>query len=395
MRFFVPDWDDRVDPGYDFPTDRFTLKRDPYRDDRYAHEMMEGGVYDGILVSRMALGESGPKRELVEKIGMRAYLRLPLDLELLGDCGAFGYLRDLSPRFETPELIDYYARLGFDLGVSMDHAIVPEFFDHRMYRYQITLRNAEEFIRWHRKGNHRFRPIGAIQGWDIQSYVEAAQALVGMGYHYIAIGGLARSKSKEVLSIVKSVVEAVPPGTRIHVFGIARLSLLQIFLTLGVTSIDSSSPMRQAWLSATDNYHTDKQNYIALRIPIAEQERTVRDTLVARSESRLLVLQAAEWEALAAVHEYDKHQRSLPSTLKALMNYDTLLAPRREHQHARERERRYRETLRDRPWSKCRCAICRDLGIEVIIFRGNNRNRRRGFHNLFVMQQRLMKARRY
>ncbi|GAB3680438.1 hypothetical protein GCM10028857_03160 [Salinarchaeum chitinilyticum] len=41
----------------------------------------------------------------------------------------------------------------------------------------------------------------------------------------------------------------------------------------------------------------------------------------------------------------------------------------------------YQETLKARPWEECGCPICEDLGIEVAIFRGNNRNRRRGFHN--------------
>lgn len=41
----------------------------------------------------------------------------------------------------------------------------------------------------------------------------------------------------------------------------------------------------------------------------------------------------------------------------------------------------YQETLRDRPWEKCDCSICEEHGIEVCIFRGNDRNRRRGFHN--------------
>ena len=41
----------------------------------------------------------------------------------------------------------------------------------------------------------------------------------------------------------------------------------------------------------------------------------------------------------------------------------------------------YRRTLSDRPWEQCNCPICEDHGIEVCIFRGNDRNRRRGFHN--------------
>lgn len=41
----------------------------------------------------------------------------------------------------------------------------------------------------------------------------------------------------------------------------------------------------------------------------------------------------------------------------------------------------YRELLENRPWNECGCPICSEIGIEVAIFRGNNRNRRRGFHN--------------
>jgi len=47
----------------------------------------------------------------------------------------------------------------------------------------------------------------------------------------------------------------------------------------------------------------------------------------------------------------------------------------------------YRKTLRSRPWDRCSCPICDDLGIEVTIFRGNNRNRRRGFHNTYEFYQ--------
>ena len=41
----------------------------------------------------------------------------------------------------------------------------------------------------------------------------------------------------------------------------------------------------------------------------------------------------------------------------------------------------YEELLRREPWNECDCRICREHGIGVAIFRGNNRNRRRGFHN--------------
>lgn len=389
MRYFVPDWDDRVDPDYDFVTERFTLVRDPHASDLYAHEVFPDRVYDGILVSRMALGETGPKRIAVERIGMRAYLRLPPDLLLFGDSGAFGYLRDRLPRFGPEELVEYYERLEFDLGVSPDHAIVPEFSDQQLFRYDLTLRNAEQFIQMHRASNYTFTPVGAIQGWDTVSYVEAATALVAMGYNYLAIGGLARSRTMMIEKIVSSVVTALPSLVRLHVFGVSRPTLLARFLELGVESVDSASPIRQAWLSSIDNYYAPHRTYAAIRIPVVDQERSKVGTLINRSDASFSALKVAEAEALAAVRDYDRGDLGLRATLGALADLDRLLASRLDGQRAKQRFELYRQTLRDKPWQRCPCTVCRDLGVEIILFRGNNRNRRRGFHNLWVLARQL------
>ena len=42
----------------------------------------------------------------------------------MGDCGAFGYIQKANPPYSTAEILDYYTRLGFDAGVSIDHLIV-------------------------------------------------------------------------------------------------------------------------------------------------------------------------------------------------------------------------------------------------------------------------------
>ena len=39
-------------------------------------------------------------------------------------------------------------------------------------------------------------------------------------------------------------------------------------------------------------------------------------------------------------------------------------------------------------------ALCaKTIGVEVVIFRGNNRNRRRGFHNLWILRRRIERER--
>lgn len=390
VKFFLPDWDDRVDPGYDFVTDRMTLKRDPYSDDLYAHELFEEHVYDGVLVSRMALEQAGRKRERVEEVGMRAYLRLPDDFELFGDCGAFGYLDRRDPAFTTAEILDYYERLGFSYGVSVDHIVLPEFEDQRQHRYDLTLRNAEEFLSTHTAQNLSFAPVGAVQGWDEHTYSEAAGALVEMGYDYIAVGGLARSNTRTISRILGAVCQVVAGRASIHVFGVARASLLPLLLGLGVASADSAAPLRQAWLAAKDNYYTvDGGAFAAIRIPVAASDRARNGSLVARSEAAYADLKEAEQEALYAVRAFARRELSQRETMRRIRKYDSMLGSRTYERNVSQRDQLYRELLRQRPWDRCPCPICRELGVEVVIFRGNNRNRRRGFHNLWVLRRRI------
>jgi hypothetical protein len=50
----------------------------------------------------------------------------------------------------------------------------------------------------------------------------------------------------------------------------------------------------------------------------------------------------------------------------------------------------YRRTLSDKPWKKCACRVCREGGVEALLFRNSNRNKRRGMHNLHVFYQHLL-----
>jgi hypothetical protein len=51
----------------------------------------------------------------------------------------------------------------------------------------------------------------------------------------------------------------------------------------------------------------------------------------------------------------------------------------------------YRKLLEDRPWEESDCPLCEKHGIEVAIWRGNNRNRRRGFHNMYRFSREMAK----
>ena len=51
MKFYLPDWEDRVDPSFNFQSDTYSIghNENPYGNDIYAHQLYDGkSPYDGI-----------------------------------------------------------------------------------------------------------------------------------------------------------------------------------------------------------------------------------------------------------------------------------------------------------------------------------------------------------
>jgi hypothetical protein len=78
------------------------------------------------------------------------------------------------------------------------------------------------------------------------------------------------------------------------------------------------------------------------------------------------------------LRQYDSGQVSVDAVLNALDEYEAVHSPHKSFAVTN------RQTLEARPWKECPCDVCRHLGINVVLFRGAERNRRRGFHNLWV-----------
>jgi hypothetical protein len=379
LSYFIPEWNDLVDPEYDFVNDRPSHGRSHWSNNVYAHQLYPEPAYDGILVSKLVAEQSRDKKDRINRLGVHRFFRVPDAFPIMGDCGAFGYIKEEVPPYQTGEILDYYTRLGFDYGVSIDHLIVAETESKRLKRYELTIQNAEDFLKEHRRRGLRWEPIGAVQGWDADSYARAARRYVKMGYRYIALGGLVRSTTPVILRIVEAVKDVLPEGIRVHLFGLARVEAIREFVRLGVTSIDSASLLRRAWLGSTTNFLTADGWYSAIRIPQAEGCFRAR-RLIEAGQCTTGQLRKLEKECLQAIRAYGARQRPLNSAmLDRLTEYDILLAGQRKG--TRDRIRR---TLEDRPWEMCGCAICARWGVEVAVFRGNNRNRRRGFHNTHV-----------
>ena len=135
MKFFFPDSQDQIDPGFDFVTEEHPALRVRQRDDLYAHEALDGHVIDGLLVSKAIVdGTAGgagkytaAQRNRLYRVGVRRFFRLDQTasphVQTMGDCGAFSYIDEDIPPVTPDQVIDFYAECGFDLGISVDHVI--------------------------------------------------------------------------------------------------------------------------------------------------------------------------------------------------------------------------------------------------------------------------------
>jgi hypothetical protein len=387
LRYFIPEWDDLVDPDFDFATDTHSGGTGDWGNEVYAHQMYPEPNYDGILVSRAVAQKSKKKDARINKMGVHRFLRVPRNFSIMGDCGAFDYIEQKEPPYATDDVIDYYSRLDFDYGVSVDHLIVPAFYAVKQFRYELTIHNAEAFLKEHRKRGLAWEPIGAVQGWDPDSYARAAAAYVKMGYSYLGLGGLVRCSTKEIIEVLKAVRPVLNAGVNVHLFGIARPEALPTFARLGVTSVDSASHLRRAWLVAHDNYFTlDGTSYSAIRIPaVGKSFRTKR--MITEGKANEAELLRLERKALDAVTAVDQGQMQVADAVRVIEAYDHLIGEDRDWMGEQ-----YRRTLEEKPWKKCHCDICRACGVQVMIFRGNNRNRRRGFHNTYVFYRLMQNA---
>lgn len=415
MKFFFPDSQDLVDPGFDFEKERWTEARVRQRDDLYAHEVFPSRAFDGLLVSKGIVDGFGGvgsryslgQRHRLLRNGVREFFRLDdarYHLPVMGDCGAFTYVKEKEPPYTVEEVIQFYTECRFDLGLSVDHVILeyqPQWDEDPASvpaevrdRQEITLTLARDFLASHHSMKAPFEPLGVAQGWSPASYAHSVRQLQTMGYRYIALGGMVPLKTPEILSALAAVADVRQPDTRFHLLGVTRTDAIAEFARLGVSSFDSTSPLRQAFKDDRDNYYTLDRNFTAIRIPQVEGnatlQRLILSGVVPQAKAREL-----EKACLKAMKDFDAGRAKIPSVVRLLMEYEELARPHRSENAVSKKRKKtdnsdvYREVLEESPWRRCACEVCRDIGYHVILFRGAERNRRRGFHNLWVFFRRL------
>jgi uncharacterized protein YjiS (DUF1127 family) len=348
---------------------------------------------DGILLSK---GYVTPKLEenIVKYGGIHEFLRWKGPV--IGDSGAWLYKYEDEPPYSVKELLDYYVKLKIPVGAHLDHMILktirvdgvqreltPE---EKKKRWEITLDNARETINLleKEKFNH-LKIIGVVQGWDIESYGYAARQLLEMGYDYLGVGGIARKPTSQLLKIVETIneeIDKLPSDKRnsikLHLFGFARLHLIPYLMKKRIVSFDTAAPLRTAWESGEHNYHFANpwRSYTAIRIRLTRVRKARRE------------LEDIEKETLETMYKYARREMSMEFTLKKLLDYEKKILEvdglnnEKIEKLLRLLRERYTRTLKDRPWESCSCPVCKEVGVDVIIFREGWRNGSRAHHNV-------------
>ena len=314
---------------------------------------------------------------------------------MFGDCGAFSYVNEEYPTITVDQAAALYESYGFDFGASVDHIPVKAIKkngrpieltdDERQARVNLTLENARLFIEAARKRKAQFNPVGhhpSARSGAIRSMRPVT--ITPSGIRHLAIGGLVPQRDDAIESIVTAVVKAADDLKErpwIHLFGIFRPNLQRRFRELKVDSFDSASYFRKAWLRSDQNYlGTNGHWYAALRVPMTGDGRT--RSRLAKIGADIQQLEKEERNVLDLLCKFDRDEVGINEVLDAVVAYDRHLARSSETQSMRAK---YRQTLEEQPWRNCDCSFCRSLGIHMLIFRGANRNKRRGAHNTLML----------
>lgn len=396
MKFYFPDSQDQVSPTYDFFHDEHSPLRVRQRDDLYAHEVLTAPAYDGILVSKAIVDGSikgvgkysMPQRQRLYRLGVRGFFRLADHVETLGDCGAFNYVNEPEPPYTVDEVLDFYERCGFDAGVSVDHIILgyrrntTDAPDEWCQRRLISLSLAEKFMAAAQRHGTALELLGAAQGWNPSSYADSVRQLQDIGYRRIALGGMVPLKTPDILACLFAINEIRSPTTQLHLLGITRFEAMAEFEALGVTSFDSTSSFRQSFMDDRDNYHTLEKNYAAIKVPQVDGNVSLKRAILSGQVSQREAI-AAERGSLYALRAMDRGECTVEEALDAVIAYEDVIGVKKSYRTY------YAETLTAAPWRSCRCGLCETHGVEMAIFRASERNKRRGFHNLSVLAEKM------
>jgi hypothetical protein len=344
MRFYIPEWNDQVDPDYNFNLEQYSQRhKNVRRSDHFMWEIFPKNQFpfDGVLVSLMKLFKNQKAmKDIAEMGGLRNYLRLPERIPLFADCGAWGYIQneEEGPPFQTEEIFKHYDTLGVEEAVTIDHLVLPQFKrDGKIVivdtkkRMDITYRNGiEGYNLWKNEYKNKFNLLVAVQGLETSDYIKMFDSYVNHGIKSFAFGGLAKKTTEQIQEILNElflyITENKPTIKRIHFFGLGReilFSSLDKIEKIGIdVSFDTSSWLRQAftggkYVLVSDNVKT---NYISIRVP---SETSFKGDKALADKSQIEFLKDYETQSMNSI--LDNDHREYPNNvypfIKKYANY--------------------------------------------------------------------------
>ena len=297
------------------------------------------------------------------------------NLKLFGDSGAFSFINEDTPPISVSDVIDFYNQIDVDIGSSLDH-IVPDYDSGYDYffggisapqkyqdRLEITIENGSKFLEECKKQDVRFQPIGAVQGWSPNSYIECIQAFQKMGYKKIGLGGIAKLHWLKIVEILKSLKNIIGE-TEIHLFGVIQPRLLRAANLPNITSVDGLGAMRNAVANYGQSYRYEEkywQTFPSLD-DLSEERRSSFERLM---ENQSVSLKDIDPFISELSNDYNLSKVS-----------------------AAQRDLLLQRSLSERIWEKCPCSVCSDLGWRVLL-NDKRYNHSRGFHNIYRMGMEL------
>lgn len=321
--YFLPWWSsDYIWQEWDTSSD---MNIEKWWTKKYLWELTPDLV-DGIVVSRMAVSRRQIKllRQKLRFSGM-----------ILGDSGAHSYRNHEYPPFTCEDVLEFYAQGDFNYGLTVDMVASPWVRSGGLSecelqsRLSLTINNAERCLELYERYDYPFILLGVVQGWDVKSYRLCAEALLKLGFTYLAIAGQRKlSLIKDAINVVLDEAHKLHKNIDIHVLGTGNPKILEFYIQKGITSFDSSTWLRKAWLSKKNNYF----------IVDGKQYDSYRATRV-------------------GLGEFDEKK----------LKWDTEI--------------------------NCPCQFCQSTGQQILLFRGHERNTRRGFHNICQYVQLLKEHR--
>lgn len=250
---------------------------------------------------------------------------------IIGDSGAHSYRALDEPPFTCQDILEFYANGEFNYGMILDMVASPWVRSGGLNnielenRLQITITNAEKCLELQFKYQYPFQLLGVVQGWDVESYRRCAKALLELGFEYLAIAGQ------------------------------RNINLLQ-------------------------------ESILAVQQEIKKINRPIKIHILGTGSPKIL-----DFYVTHGINSFDSATWFRQAWMSGKNNYFTI--NEKKHQSFRATRIGLDEfEINQLNWEteiNCPCTFCQYVGQQILLFRGHERNTRRGFHNIYQYIQLL------